>query len=308
MTATNSPKFTFFYLLSLVGLIFTTISSGMILFQIINKFVPDPLIPGMLVDMNALKFAISAILIAAPLYFVLSWLILKSLRNGELEADSAIRRWLHYFVMLVTAVVVFGWFVTTVLDFFNGDLSLKIGLKSLTAILLAGLVFSYYFFSIRTAESFEQKRKAVNIYFYGSIILVAALFVVSLFIVDSPATTRARRQDEANISKLYNIKNQIDFYYETNKKLPANLDELIGDVYHLQPETLENMVTKKKFEYKIISKDTYEICTDFQLSNKAVDNNDSYSLGKDEWPHDSGYQCVKQKAVSVNMPAFDLKR
>lgn len=300
MTTTNSPKFSFYYLLSLVGLIFMTLSSGMILFQLINKFVPDTLVPGSSVDMSALKFAISAIIIAAPLYYILSWQILKSLVSGELDPDSAIRRWLHYFVMLVTAVVVFGWFVSTVLDFFNGDLSLKIGLKSLAAILIAGSVFSYYFYSVRSNEAFNQKGRAIKIYFYSSMIFVIALFVASLFIVDSPAKTRKLRQDSAIISNLFSVKSQIDFYYQANSKLPTDLNSLLGDVYHLQPETIQNIVTKKNFDYKVISKDTYELCTDFQFSNKAVDNNYNYSYGKEEWPHDAGYQCIKQKALLNN--------
>ncbi|MBD3247961.1 hypothetical protein GF382_01565, partial [Candidatus Falkowbacteria bacterium] len=38
----NGAKFAFFYLLSLVGLVFTSISVGIIIFQFINKFIEDP--------------------------------------------------------------------------------------------------------------------------------------------------------------------------------------------------------------------------------------------------------------------------
>ena len=68
----QNAKFAFYYLLSLVALIFMALSTGMIIFQIINKCIVDVLEinPGMY-DSGILKFAISAIIIAAPIFFSL---------------------------------------------------------------------------------------------------------------------------------------------------------------------------------------------------------------------------------------------
>ena len=66
----NGAKFAFFYLLSLVALIFMALSTGMIVFQIINKNLVDIInqYQGRFSD-DALKFAISALIIPLPVIF-----------------------------------------------------------------------------------------------------------------------------------------------------------------------------------------------------------------------------------------------
>jgi len=68
--ANSLPKFTFLYLLSLISLIFLAISAGVVAFQLINKWLPDPL-TGYTISYTAssLKFGLSALLISTPLYF-----------------------------------------------------------------------------------------------------------------------------------------------------------------------------------------------------------------------------------------------
>ncbi|MDP2736291.1 MAG: DUF5671 domain-containing protein, partial [bacterium] len=132
----QNAKFAFFYMLSLVALVFTSLSTGMIIFQIINKLIVDDLslAPGGF-SQDALRFAISAIIIAAPIYFILMRLINKNLLSGQMEKESGIRKWLTYFILLVSAVVMIGWFIATIGSFLNGEFTIKFILKSLTSIL-----------------------------------------------------------------------------------------------------------------------------------------------------------------------------
>ena len=64
MTKNNSPKFAFWYLLSLVALVFVAFSVGASIFQLINKYIPDIAEQNyqFRVSMELLKFAISALL------------------------------------------------------------------------------------------------------------------------------------------------------------------------------------------------------------------------------------------------------
>ncbi len=76
----NSPKYAFFYLLSLVSLGFMAVSVGMIIFQIINKNIPDLLASAAVCyEAEALRFAIASIVISAPIYYISSFQINKSL-------------------------------------------------------------------------------------------------------------------------------------------------------------------------------------------------------------------------------------
>jgi len=64
----------------------------------------------------------------------------------EAEKESGIRKWLTYFILLVSAVVMIGWLIGTISSFLNGELSLKFILKSLTSILISALIFSFYLY------------------------------------------------------------------------------------------------------------------------------------------------------------------
>src|SRR3989339_593834 len=102
MEKNNAAKFAFFYMLSLVSLIFTALSTGIIIFQFINKNITDVLSTTTTgFDSSALKFAISAVIIAAPIYFVLMSLINKNLFEGNLDKESGIRKWLTYFIIFM---------------------------------------------------------------------------------------------------------------------------------------------------------------------------------------------------------------
>ena len=122
----NSPKYAFFYMLSLVALAFMAVSVGIIIFQIINKNIPDAVSSfRSCYNSGALKFAISAIIISAPIYYVLASQINKNLFTGKLSAESGIRKWLSYFILFVSSVVVIGYLIALIYSFLDGELTIK---------------------------------------------------------------------------------------------------------------------------------------------------------------------------------------
>ncbi|MFH1662045.1 MAG: DUF5671 domain-containing protein [Candidatus Falkowbacteria bacterium] len=293
-TQNNAAKFAFFYMLSLVALIFMALSSGMIIFQIINKNILD-VIDSYRSNFSSeqLKFAISALIISAPIYYFTMRQIFKNLVSGALEKDSEIRKWLTYFVLLVTSCVMIGWLIGTVNSFLDGELTTKFILKALTAIGISATVFSFYLYDIKR-ENVNVKDKIVQTFLYASLIAIIVVFTASLFTVESPTETRNRKLDEAILEKFDEIDRGMGEYYNSNKNLPENLDELVLEFSYITEDDLVDPTAKKKFEYKKISVDTYELCADFRMSNKG-DNEDDYRGYKDRWPHDAGHQCLKQK-------------
>ncbi|PIT93665.1 hypothetical protein COU00_03075, partial [Candidatus Falkowbacteria bacterium CG10_big_fil_rev_8_21_14_0_10_43_11] len=94
-TKNNSAKFAFFYLLSLVSLGFLAVSVGIVIFQIINKNIIDVVEEWrMRYDLGALRFAMSAIIVAAPVYYFSALQINKNLFTGHLDKEAGVRRWL----------------------------------------------------------------------------------------------------------------------------------------------------------------------------------------------------------------------
>lgn len=292
-TQNNAAKFAFFYLLSLVALIFMALSSGMVIFQVINKFITDVINAGRYSD-EALKFAISAIIVSTPIYYITMRQIHKNLLSGGLNEESGIRKWLTYLILLIASVVMIGWFIATVNSFFNGELTTKFILKSITAIGIAAVIFGFYFYDIKRENIVGKKDNVIRIYFYASLAAVIAVFITALFVVESPTETRNRRQDEAVLSNFSQIDNAINSYYAEKNSLPENTGVLVEEYTFITEETIKNPATDEMFGYNIKATTTYELCTTFLTSNKEKDDRD-FVFDNNLWPHDEGYQCLEQK-------------
>jgi len=293
-TKSNAAKFAFFYMLSLVALIFMALTSGMIIFQIINKNIPDilNLYQGRF-SPSQLKFAISALIISTPIFYICLWRICKSLLSGALDKDSGIRKWLTYFILLVSSIVMLGWLVATINSFLDGELTTKFILKAITAIFIAAAVFTFYFYNIRR-EEVREKNRIIQVYFYASLVLVIAVFIASLFVVESPTQTRNRKFDNFILDNFNNIDVAIASYYQEFKKLPEGLNELKAEYSYLGEDSLKDPASKILFDYRAVDKNTYELCATFMASNRD-ENIEEYSYYKDKWAHDAGYQCLQQK-------------
>src|SRR6056297_3280071 len=192
-TRDNSAKFAFFYLLSLVALLFMALSTGMVLFQIINKLIPETsgFYSGSY-SSGAMKFGISALVVSIPIFYVLTARIHKNLYQGKLSVDSAIRRWLTYLILFVSSVVMIVWVIITINSFLDGELTLKFALKFLSVLAIAGTIFGFYFYDIKRDNVQGIKDPVIKSFFGGTLALVVIIFASGLFIMESPWQVRAK--------------------------------------------------------------------------------------------------------------------
>ncbi len=302
MSNNNTAKFTFLYLLSLVSLAFFAIFAGVVVFQVINKNIADIVENySMRYDVNLLRYAIAAMIVSAPVYLTTAWQINKNLFTGVLDKDSAIRKWLTYLIILVTALTMGGWAIGTIFNFLNGELTLKFILKALTVLIIAGAIFYYYLHDIKREKIEGEKNKVNKIYLFAVIILSALIFIGGILFVESPLEARAKRFDNEVVNRLSIIENAVQQYYTEENKLPESLEAVKEAVDYIAEDDLRNPITKKIFEFKILDTKKYELCTDFQRSN--INDNDPYE-SKDyfasNWEHDAGYQCIEKKALDNN--------
>ncbi len=287
-TKNNSPKFAFWYLLSLVSLVFVAFSVGASIFQLINKYVPDIVTQNYQysVSMELLKFAISALIVAAPLYFWMQTLIFKNLKSGELDKEVGVRKWLTYFILLVAAVVVLGYLIATINSLLDGELTTKFIFKTLTVIMIAAIIFSFYFYDIKRELVTNGKDKVITAYLFGSLIIVLASLVFAFTIIESPLVARNKKIDRQIVDNYYQINAAINNYYTANKKLPNDLNILLEvDNNYLTTNNITNPNTKKNIEYKIVAEKQYDLCTDF-LTDSAQEQYQT------EWKHKLGYDCI----------------
>jgi len=292
MRENNNPKYAFYYLLSLVALIFMAISVGLIAFGIINRTVADVLASGSYSNYNSqFKFAISALFIAVPVFYVLSSLIHRGLRREELNINSGIRRWLTYFIILVSSLIILGVFIGAINNFLSGELTTRFILKSLAIFLIAATVFSFYFYDIKRIDVIK-KDKVVNLFFFASLILVLSAFIAAWFFVESPKEARNRRLDQIVINNMYSLEGAINSYYERYKVLPVSLEDLRQerDLY-FEERFIFDPETGAEIVYKVTGKESFELCAEFRTS--------SYAAGELATPyyrgsknHQAGYQCL----------------
>ncbi len=295
----NSAKFSFYYLLSLVALLFVSISVGMIIFETINKYIADALdqYSGQF-SQEILKFAISALIIAAPIFFVTMRQIYKNIYSGTLDKESGVRKWLTYFVLLVSAVVMIFWLIMTINNYLNGELTTKAVLKTLTVLAIAASIFGFYLYDIRRSEVINVKDKVVLIYAYTALVVVVGIFIWSLFIVESPTATRNRIHDNNILGNFESINSAINDYYYKYKKLPVDLATLKSASMYLTDNNFQDSATKKVFDYKLKGSNEFELCATFLSSNKEQKSMEG-NLFKDRWPHDAGYQCLSHKVTDI---------
>lgn len=293
MTQKNDQaKFAFFYMLSLVALLFTAIGFGRIIFEIINQYISDPLntYRGFYND-QAMKFSISSLIIAVPIYYYATRQILKNLFQGKLDPDSGIRKWLTYFILFVTSVVSIGWLIAVLNNFLDGELTLKFILKALTAVGVSAIVFAYYFYDIKRKEVENKKDSVIKIFFYTTLILLIAALVAGFLTADSPIEARDRRLDDRIIEKFSQIESaNYEYHYKYNG-LADTLDEILESSSFLKDEDIRHPISKERFEYNKKSESKFELCAEFRTSN--LDMGGKYFYYDKSRLHDKGYQCLQ---------------
>ncbi len=302
----NNAKYAFYYLLSLVALVFVAVNSGIIIFQIINKLVPDVLTNySDTVNQDLLRFAIASLVFATPVYFWMTKLIRQGLIKAEIELNAGIRRWLTYFIIFVSSVVIMIWLIITLNSFLNGELSLKVILKTLTILVIAGSVFGYYFYDIKK-KTVTAKDKITRIFFIGSLVLIVGIFVSAICFMDKPSVVRAERHDTDVINDFSQIDTSVFQYYQINKKLPVDLNDLrnTNGVY-LRDQNLKDSLTQAPYQYKVTGELSYQLCATFKLATNKNNTNTMYLEPK--WDHQAGEQCLNLVVIKADAPGVMVK-
>jgi hypothetical protein len=296
----NHAKYAFYYLLSLVALIFTAINSGIIFFQVINHFIPDALANySDSVSQEMLRFAIASLVFAAPVFYWMQVLVSKGLAKKELSLTAGIRRWLTYFIIFIASVVILVWLIMTMTSFLNGELTLKAALKTLTIMVLAGSIFGYYFYDVRR-EQVTAKDHFVQLSLLVSLVLILSAFVSALFIMDKPSVVRDQRQDQQTLNELSMIDSGLNQYYTLNQKLPQSLNELTAtNGVYLRSEDLLNDAGEA-YSYQVTSDRAYQLCATFRL---ATDRDNKFSYPEPKWDHPADYHCFDLMIAKSELPA-----
>jgi len=290
----NPAKDFFLYLVTFFSLAFVAFGEGSILFQLINKFISDQIERTISpFDQGGVKFGIAALIIAGPIFFFVSKIIVKRISEKKTPLESSVRKWLTYIVLFLAAATVIGDLIALVINFLNGDAPWGFLLKVLVILLIAGAIFGYYFWDMLKAGNDREKKKMNFIVTRVIVAILALSLVASFFIIDSPAVSKQKRVDDQAVANLQNIDSSVRGYFNQTGNLPKSLNDL--NKTGLEP-AIQQGAGNITYEMKV--SDVYRLCADFVRSNKA-DTDPTIIMMSDEWKHDAGRVCFDRIALKT---------
>mgnify|MGYP001559554581 FL=1 len=263
----TGPRDVFTHLLAIIFLYVNVISFGTLLFQLINIQFPDTLAGeyGMQYARTGVRWPIAILVIVFPLYIWLTSWLQKDVATNPEKRDLKTRKWLLYFTLFLTTIVIVVDLVALIYQFLGGEVTGRFLLKVLTIFIIGAVVFIYYLWNLRRDVP-ALKHKTMKFFVYGVIILGAGAILLGFVISGSPQTERLRRFDNQRVQDLYSIQSQLSYYWQRKETLPQSLDGLRDDLAgYLNPTDPE---TGKAYEYRVTGPLSFELCATFQLSNQ----------------------------------------
>lgn len=151
-----SAREAFMYLVMFLTLYVTAFSVGTILFQLINLWLPDAaqIAYGYASDYSTslIRSSTAAIIITFPIFLFMARILLRNIKRDPSKRSSLIRKWLTYITLYFATGIIIADLITLVTYVLNGDLTLRFVLKVLVVLVIAGSVFGYYLWDLRTEE------------------------------------------------------------------------------------------------------------------------------------------------------------
>lgn len=144
--AGESARDAFFYLLAFSTLATWTIALASLLFTFIDRWFPDPVAAQRYYQSSRYEVSseMACIIVAFPIYLLVMRFILREVEKHPEKVESAVRRWLTYIALLITAGTVICDLIAFLTYFLRGELTARFILKALTVIAIAGSIFWYY--------------------------------------------------------------------------------------------------------------------------------------------------------------------
>ncbi|MCX6779972.1 MAG: DUF5671 domain-containing protein [Candidatus Magasanikbacteria bacterium] len=307
----SGPKDVFLHLFNIVTFYLTIIGFITLYIQYINAAFPDALNYYFQSIAGAVRISSSILFISVPAYLLSSWLLAADLRVVPQKRDFKLRKWLLYFTLFISAIIIIIDLITFIYNFLSGELTIQFFLKILVVLAVAGAVFGYYIWELKREDLNSKVPKMLAI-------ILAVLTIVSVgagfFVVGSPATQRNRRFDDQRVSDLQNLQGQVVNYWTQKAIVPAKLSDLQDSISGFRvPSDPE---TGAAYEYRIIDKLNFELCASFKTSGPDVNQprsmiyspNDPYSQN---WAHKAERTCfdrtIDPELYKSQLPVVPVK-
>lgn len=130
----------FFYLLIFSTLATWTFGFGYLAFALIDRWLADALFNGyqQTYETYTITWSLAALIVAFPLYLLISRLVVRETAAHPEKLDSGIRKWLTYMALVIAAGIFMGDLITVLASLLRGEITSRFLAKSFVVLLLSG--------------------------------------------------------------------------------------------------------------------------------------------------------------------------
>lgn len=291
----GSARDAFFHLLSFTALTATVGSLVYLLFDYLNRWLPDPAFPQYgISDFSGIRWSIAVILLSFPLFLWMQRLLQREFSEHPEKLASGVRKWLTYLTLFVTACTLVGDGISLIFSLLQGDMTLRFFLKVIVILVLAGLPFSYYLQTLRLPSEGFTLHPIHRRMLLLSTAIVLIVVVWGFLITGGPLYGRLQRYDAERLSDLQTIQNGIHelvfgYAYDVNPSpvplpnpLPPSLEDAAARVTGQRLHIVDPQ-TQEPYEYRLTSDHSFDLCAVFALPRDT-----EYDVS---WNHPSGRAC-----------------
>jgi len=286
-----SAKDAFFYLLIFSTLATWTIGLGSLAFALIDRWLADPLFNGyqQTFDTYIITSSLAAVIVAFPLYLLISRTVLREAAAHPEKLDSSIRKWLTYMALVIAACVFMGDLITALSYLLRGELTSRFLAKAFVVLVLSGGVFFYYFGGLRKTDGAVAGLNRDRLMAGLSSAFVALMVILGFSNLGAPSSQRELRADAQRVQQLYQLSMEVKNYWTSHaSQLPPGIDPLPNGA-------MADPVTGAPYEYHPKQGSQYELCATFKRSS---DRRAPTGI-PDPWAHPSGHHCFQLDAAGV---------
>jgi hypothetical protein len=149
-THKTSPKDVFLHLLAIIALYISAGTFISLIFNYINILYPDALDYYSVSSVyDSIRFSIATLIVTLPVYVLTTRFLNRSYVAEPSLRNLRIRKWLVYFTLFLTALIMMGDLVYLIYQLLNGDITLRFILKVITVLFVAGSIFWYYYMDLK---------------------------------------------------------------------------------------------------------------------------------------------------------------
>ncbi len=265
------------------------------LFALINTLFPDRQFNYYDPYGTGMRFSVSMLIVATPLFIFLLKKIYTKLRENPEQQELWIRKWGLYLTLFLSIAALAIDLVVLINTFLGGEITTRFTLKALTILLVGGAV--YWHTRQELKNTLAHNPKFAKTLGWTVVLVVLASIITGFSFIGSPTLLRNIRDDNRRENDLNTIRYQIVNYYQSkNGVLPVTLADVnVGNPYPQEIPT--DPATELPYTYRVltskivntVSFPTFELCATFSEDGSV----------------DERVQGAGGNTTSIARPAYD---